>query len=129
MSFKRIKEDFFNGINVIIIPRLETQAEAIKKCSDQNKILFINGYFEYGEPRKVHKNYSPTNIENKEIPLKHQEQIVHIRDEVRKGTYKSLKDIENDYAYKSYKDRIILQEIINRNVPINKLNTKPARVI
>jgi hypothetical protein len=129
MSFKRIKEDYFNGINVEIFPRLESQEEAIKKCSDQRKTLFIKGCFEYGEPRKVHKNYSPTNIKNKEIPLKHQEQIVHIRDEVRNGTYKSLKDIENDYAYKSYKDRIILQEIINRNVPVNKLNIEPARVI
>src|SRR5687768_11458785 len=105
MSIGRIQREFFNGINAIINPRLESQEEAIEKCSDQTKSLFIKGYFSYGEPRKVYnKKNSPINLENKEIPLNHKEQIIHIISEVEKGNYKSLNDVKKDYPYMRYKN-------------------------
>lgn len=130
IPFKKIQTDYFNGIDVVITPREGAQEEAINNCSNQSKSLVINSYFELGEPRKVfHKKYSLTNESNKNIPLNHKEQIVHIIGEVKKGTYKSLKDIEKDYPYTSYKERILLQDILNRNLPFDSLNVQPARVI
>lgn len=124
MSVKRIQNDFFNGINVEISPFDGNKEEAIEKCSNQ-KNLFAKGYFHLGEPKR---SYSLTNRDNKNIPLTHKEQIMHVIDEVKKGTYKSLKDIEEDYPYISYKEQILLQNILIRNNPFNS-EVDPAKVI
>ena len=129
VSINKIKEDYFNGIDIEISPRLETQAEAIKKCSDQTNNLFLKDYFEYGEPKKSNKSYFVTNPKNKEIPLSHKEQVIHIVEEVKKGAYKSLRDIERDYPYLSYNKKAMIQDILYRNASNEKINVEPARVI
>lgn len=128
MSIGRIQKEFFNGINVEVFPRIESQEEAIRNCKNLNKSLVINNYFELGEPKRK-RSYSVTNFENKEIPLNHKEQIIHIIEEVKKGTYKSLKDVEKDYPYVSYKQATLIQDILNRNVEFNPLEIDPAKVI
>src|ERR1700739_4598190 len=51
-SLIKIKTEFFNNLEVIINPRIESQEEAIRNCSNQNKNRVINDYFEFGEPKK-----------------------------------------------------------------------------
>jgi len=128
MSIVRIQTEFFNGINVEVFPRIESQEEAIRNCKDLNKPLVINNYFEYGEPKRK-RSYTVANQTNKEIPLTHKEQIIHIIEEVEKGNYKSLNDVKKDYPYLRYKQAALVQSILNDNIPINKLTMEPARVI
>jgi hypothetical protein len=111
MSIKRIKSEFFNNLNVEISPRIESQEEAIEKCSNQ-KNLFVEGYFYLGSPKR---NYSLINRFNKDIPLTFKEQIKHIIEEIKKGTYDSLKEIEVDYPVLRYTHDNLLQKILITN--------------
>lgn len=128
MSIKRIQSEFFNSLDVIISSYDGIQEEAIKNCTDLNKKLVIKDYFDLGEA-KIKRNYHLTNQTNKSIPSSQKEQIMHIIEETKKGTYKSLKDIEKDYPYLSYSKKIVLQDIIYRNTSNKKKNVEPARVI
>lgn len=129
MSYKRIQTEFFNGINVEVIPRTETQEEAIKKCSDKSKSLVINENFLYGEPRKVYNKYS--HQANNDINFNFKEQIINIIEEAERGKYTSLQDIQKDYPILRFTHDALLQKILNSaKSKIKSIkDLSPARVI
>lgn len=110
MSVKRIREDFFNGINVDIEPRTESQEEVIKKCSDLTDKPSV-----YGESRRGYKNDSRVNRSeiDKITNLKYKDQISYIIEQAEKGNYKTLQDIQKDFPILRFTHDTLLQKILN----------------